>query len=75
MIQKLIIGWLINQVIAWITRWLDGNQPTSRIQQHEKPQPIVKPKAGPQPKGGPHKLPPVDTRPGHFNRETGTFNE
>jgi hypothetical protein len=67
-IKGLVIDWLINWVIAWVARWLDQNQPTARIQKREPPAPIIKPKTG-------HKLAPVDTRPGHWNRETGTFNQ
>jgi hypothetical protein len=52
-IEKLIVGWLINSVIAWLKRWLDQNQPTSRIQKHEKPQPIIKPKRVPKYPGNP----------------------
>jgi hypothetical protein len=68
-IKGIVIDWLINWAIAWVTRWLDQNQPTSRIQKNERPQPIVKPKPG-----GPRKYAPVDTRPGHWNRETGSWN-
>jgi hypothetical protein len=68
-IKGIVIDWLINWAIAWVTRWLDQNQPTSRIQKNERPQPIVKPKPG-----DPRKYAPVDTRPGHWNRETGSWN-
>jgi hypothetical protein len=73
MIQKWVIEWVINWAIAWISRWLDQNQPTARIQRGEKPAPIVKPRPTMQPT---HRVPkyPVDTRPGHWNWQTGSFN-
>jgi hypothetical protein len=42
MIKSLVIDWLVNQVIAWITRWLDQNHPTQRLRD-AGPAPIVRP--------------------------------
>lgn len=68
MLQKVVIDWAINQVIAWIVRWLDSNQPTQAL--HDpKPAPIVKPKPG-----APRKYAPVSTAPGTWNRQTGSWN-
>jgi hypothetical protein len=72
-IRKLAIEWVINWAIAWISRWLDQNQPTARIQKGEKPAPIVKPKPTMRPIQPAPKYP-VDTRPGHWNRQTGGWN-
>lgn len=68
MIQKLVVDWLINYVIATVTRWLDQNTPTQG--KHDaRPAPIIKPK-------GPARKPkyPVSTAPGTFNSDTGTWN-
>jgi hypothetical protein len=75
MIKKLVIEWAINWALAWLARWLDQNQPTARIQTRERPAPILKPK-GPGKPPGPRRAPkyPVDTRPGRWNRQTGSFN-
>jgi len=47
MIEKLVIGWLINYVIAAVTRWLDQNAPT-QVKRDPKPAPIIKPKRRPK---------------------------
>ncbi len=68
MIQKWILDYLINQVVAYILRWLDSNQPTQAV--HDpKPSPIIKSK--PKLKG---KYAPPDLTPGHWNKETGSYN-
>ncbi len=68
MIKGLVIDWLVNTVIAYITRWLDQNAPTQ--QKHDaKPAPIIKPKQGV--KRAPFQN---STTPGTWNRIEGRWN-
>ncbi len=66
--KRWVVDILINQVLAWLSRWLDMNAPTQ--QKHDpKPAPIVKPKKPDTPKRNPkyHGIP-------GFDRDTGTWS-
>jgi hypothetical protein len=69
MIKGLVIDWLVNTVIAYITRWLDQNTPTQG--KHDaKPTPIIKPKTVVRRRPLPN-----STAPGTWNRIEGRWNE
>jgi hypothetical protein len=67
-VLKLVIQWAFN----WLAGWLESQATHERIV-------VADPKAMPK-MAAPHsvvvrhKVVPVDTRPGHFNRQTGTWN-
>lgn len=67
MVQKWIIEFVINQVIAYVMRWLDSNQPTQKLR--GKPTPIIKSKSGVR-----AKYAPPDLTPGHWNKAEGRWN-
>ncbi len=69
MIERWIIDWLLNTVLARLSRWLDMNAPTQQ-KRDPKPAPIVKPKKKPD---TPKRKPKYQGIPG-FDRDTGTWS-